>query len=70
MPLTTPDAEGIAKLRALANNPENFSPEGDAAIGSALEAGTEFLAESGTILRSLKDLLEADVTKPEAPGLK
>ncbi|HUX41460.1 MAG TPA: vWA domain-containing protein [Rectinemataceae bacterium] len=53
MPLTTLDADGIGKLREIADNPDNFSPEGNTAIGSALEAGTELLAESGTILRSL-----------------
>lgn len=53
LPLTILDAEGLARLREAAANPDNFKPEGKTAIGSALEAGSEILAQSGTIFRSL-----------------
>ena len=53
LPLTTLDASGTEALSAAASNPKNFYPEGKTAIGSALEAGSAVLAQSGTILRSL-----------------
>jgi Mg-chelatase subunit ChlD len=52
LPLTTLDADGIAKLNA-AINPRNFSPNGGTAIGRAMEIESEILAESGTVFNSL-----------------
>jgi von Willebrand factor type A domain len=52
LPLTTLNAEGIAKLNA-ALNPENFRPDGSTAIGKAMETESEILAQSGTIFNSM-----------------
>jgi Mg-chelatase subunit ChlD len=53
LPLTTLDERGKRALTDAASNPKNFYPEGKTAIGSALEAGSELLAGSGTIFRSM-----------------
>ena len=53
LPLVALDADGLARLRAIVEDPKSFSPEGSTAIGSAIEAGVEALAQSGLILRSL-----------------
>ena len=52
LPMTELNAEGIEKLK-LCSSPENFRPDGGTAIGAALEAGAEALAQSGTIFNSL-----------------
>ncbi|MCX7024873.1 MAG: VWA domain-containing protein [Spirochaetes bacterium] len=52
MPLTELDATGLRKLRALVRDPDTFYPGGNTAIGGALERSVEWLAQSGTILRS------------------
>jgi len=52
LPLVTVDADGSAQLDA-AINPNNFFPVNKTAIGSAMEAGTKILAQSGTIFNSL-----------------
>ena len=53
LPLTTLDERGTHALQGIASNPKNFRPEGKTAIGSAIEAGSELLAQSGTIFRSM-----------------
>ncbi|MBN1241250.1 MAG: VWA domain-containing protein [Spirochaetales bacterium] len=53
LPLVALDAEGLARLRVIVEDPRSFMPEGSTAIGSAIEAGVERLALSGLILRSL-----------------
>jgi len=52
LPMTELSPEGLAKLKA-AEDPRNFQPEGNTAIGVALEAGAKALAQSGTIFNSL-----------------
>lgn len=52
LPLTTLNADGIAKLDD-AINPDNFQPNGGTAIGRAMEVESEILAQSGTIFNSL-----------------
>ncbi len=52
LPLTTLDADGIARLGAVIN-PDNFIPSSGTAIGKAMEAGSKMLAQSGTIFNSL-----------------
>src|SRR5208337_2240009 len=52
LPLTTLDADGIAKLND-AINPDNFLPNGRTAIGRAMEVESEILAQSGTVFNSL-----------------
>jgi hypothetical protein len=52
LPMTVLTPEGIEKLKA-AEDPDNFRPEGNTAIGAALEAGAKALAQSGTIFNSL-----------------
>lgn len=52
LPMTVLDAGGMAQLKALAR-PESFEPDGGTAIGRAVEAGAEALAQSGTIFNSL-----------------
>lgn len=53
LPLVELDAAGLARLRALVEDPKSFMPEGSTVIGSAIEAGVERLALSRLILRSL-----------------
>ncbi|MBU0935402.1 MAG: VWA domain-containing protein [Spirochaetes bacterium] len=52
-PLVVISKASMPKLKALVGNPKNFAPGGGTAIGDAIERGTEWLAQSGTILRSL-----------------
>lgn len=52
LPMTVLDEQGLAQLKALAR-PESFEPDGGTAIGRAVEAGAEALAQSGTIFNSL-----------------
>jgi hypothetical protein len=52
LPMTDLTPAGVARLKA-AESPENFRPEGGTAIGAALEAGAQALAQSGTIFNSL-----------------
>lgn len=53
MPLTEMNEEAFTQFIAITEKAENFSPSGDTAIGSALEVGSEALAQSGTIFKSL-----------------
>jgi hypothetical protein len=53
LPLTLMDKAGLAKLKEIASNPSNFAPNGGTAIGKAIEAGSEILSGSGTILKSM-----------------
>jgi hypothetical protein len=53
LPLTLMDKAGLARLKAIASNPSNFNPDGGTAIGKAIEAGSEILSGSGTILKSM-----------------
>ncbi len=59
-PLSVLDAAGLERLRSLLGNPETFRPEGSTAIGTALERGVEWLAQSGTILRSVIVVTDGD----------
>ena len=68
LPMTTLDRTGIADLRALVSNPDNFPPGGKTAIGSALETGTELLAQSGTILRSLIVVTDGESNEGPEPA--
>ncbi len=52
LPMTVLNAVGIEKLK-VASSPDNFHPDGGTAIGAALEAGSQALAQSGTIFNSL-----------------
>jgi von Willebrand factor type A domain len=52
MPLTLLNEAGIALLDRKVD-PRNFEPNGGTAIGKAMEAGTEILAQSGTVIKSL-----------------
>jgi hypothetical protein len=52
LPMTELTPAGIEKLKA-AEDPNNFRPDGGTAIGAALEAGAQALAQSGTIFNSL-----------------
>jgi hypothetical protein len=52
LPMTQLTPAGIAKLKG-AEDPANFQPNGNTAIGAALEAGAQALAQSGTIFNSL-----------------
>ena len=68
MPLTVMDADGIRLLRKLAANPMNFSPNGSTAIGLAIQRGSEMLAQSGTVLRSLIVVTDGENTEGIAPA--
>lgn len=52
LPLTRLDDEGIRALGGIMSE-DNFFPGGGTAIGSAIERGSEILAQSGTIFNSL-----------------
>ncbi len=67
LPLTPLDAAGIVKLKATTENPDNFSPGGNTAIGEAIQLGAEWLAQSGTILRSLVIITDGENTKGIEP---
>lgn len=67
LPLVRMDAEGLAALRAIGNDPGGLLPRGSTAIGSALERGTEALALSGTILRSLIVVTDGQSNTGPAP---
>ena len=68
LPLVTLDAEGLARLRAIVEDPKSFSPEGSTAIGSAIEAGVEALALSGLILRSLIVVTDGENARDPDPA--
>jgi hypothetical protein len=68
LPLAALDEAGIAALRAIVNDPANFSPGGKTAIGGAVELGTEWLAQSGTILRSLVIITDGENTEGTEPA--
>jgi hypothetical protein len=53
MPLTRMDARGLASLRTIVGDPENFHPDNSTAIGEAMSRGVRVLSQSGTILKSL-----------------
>lgn len=68
MPLTTLDSGGLARLRSLVRDPATFRPGGQTAIGAALERGVEWLAQSGTILRSVIVVTDGENTTGVAPA--
>jgi hypothetical protein len=68
MSLTELDGAGIAKLRALAEDPWNFKPDGSTAIGAALERSVEWLSQSGTILRSAIVVTDGENMTGPAPA--
>lgn len=65
--LTPLDAAGIRILKAATENQDNFSPGGKTAIGYAIELGAEWLAQSGTILRSLVIITDGENTEGVEP---
>lgn len=62
----TPLAFG--ELKALTADPSNFRPGGDTAIGMTLEKGTELLAQSGTIFKSLIIISDGENTEGIDPA--
>jgi hypothetical protein len=66
LPMTELTPSGIAKLKA-AEDPGNFQPGGNTAIGAALEAGSEALAQSGTIFNSLILITDGENNVDPAP---
>lgn len=57
------------QLKALTSNISNFYPEGATAIGSALAVGTEILAQSGTIFKSLIAITDGENTDGVSPDI-
>lgn len=53
LPLTRMDEGGRAEFRRISEDPLNFRPNKNTAIGAALEKGSEMLAASGTILNTM-----------------
>ncbi|MBN2650883.1 MAG: VWA domain-containing protein [Spirochaetales bacterium] len=51
--LTEMDSGSFAELKSIVSDPDNFLPEGPTALGRTLEYGSEVLAQSGTIFKSL-----------------
>jgi hypothetical protein len=68
LPLTVLDAGGFAELRAIAADPSRFLPGGNTSIGGAIELGIEWLAQSGTILRSLIVVTDGENTAGLEPA--
>lgn len=68
LPLTRLDESGREKLMAACTE-SNFKPKGETAIGSALERGSEILAQSGTIFNSLIVVTDGDNTVEPKPGI-
>jgi hypothetical protein len=46
-------AKSLSELKAITSKPENFEPNDKTALGDTLKMGTEILAQSGTIFKSL-----------------
>lgn len=67
LPPTVLTAASLEPLEAFAAAPENFKPGGSTAIGAAVEKGTEILAQSGTIMRSLIVITDGENTAGIAP---
>lgn len=67
LPPTVLSKASLAQLEAFAANPGNFQPGGSTAIGAAVEKGTEILAQSGTIMRSLLVITDGENTKGVVP---
>lgn len=67
LPLTLLDKAGIAGLKAVAMDEERFAPGGKTAIGQAIELGARWLAQSGTILRSLVIITDGENTAGTDP---
>ncbi|MBP7552257.1 MAG: VWA domain-containing protein [Spirochaetes bacterium] len=57
------------QLKALTSNISNFYPEGATAIGSALAVGTEILAQSGTIFKSLITITDGENSDGVSPDI-
>lgn len=67
LPATVLNRETLRSLEAYASEPDNFRPGGSTAIGAAVEKGTEILAQSGTIMRSLIVISDGENTTGVAP---
>ncbi len=59
--------KGFSALRRAVSNPKNLEPGGRTAIGLAIEKGTEILAQSGTILKSLIVISDGENTEGVLP---
>jgi len=68
LPLTVMDEGGLALLRGLVLDPENFRPGGSTAIGATIESGVRALSQSGTILRSLIIVTDGENTAGVEPA--
>jgi Mg-chelatase subunit ChlD len=66
LPMTEITPAGIVKIKE-AENPKNFQPDGNTAIGSAIEAGSKGLAQSGTILNSLIIITDGESNRGADP---
>lgn len=67
LPTTVLNRETLRALEAYASTPDNFRPGGATAIGAAVEKGTEILAQSGTIMRSLIVISDGENTSGIEP---
>ncbi|HTX71831.1 MAG TPA: VWA domain-containing protein [Rectinemataceae bacterium] len=68
LPLTTLDDPGASRLNAVVSNADNFRPQNNTAIGSALELSSEILAQSGTIMRSAIVVTDGENNRGEEPA--
>jgi Mg-chelatase subunit ChlD len=68
LPLTVMDEDGLALLRDIVLDPENFQPGGSTAIGATIENGVRALSQSGTILRSLIVVTDGENTAGVDPA--
>ncbi len=68
LPPTELSLASLAQITAFARDPDNFKPGGMTAIGKAVEKGTELLALSGTIMRSLIVITDGENTKGIEPA--
>ena len=61
------DADVFPELLNITSSPDNFYPSGNTAIGETLEIGTEMLAQSGTIFKSLIVISDGENTSGVSP---
>jgi hypothetical protein len=65
--LSEMDDKHFSEIKAITAQPELFSPDGKTAIGETLKVGTEMLAQSGTIFKSLIIITDGENTYGEQP---
>lgn len=66
--VSTLSPANLAGIRRRVSDPRTWEPQGATAIGRAVEVGAEWLAQSGTILRSLIVVTDGENTEGVEPS--